>query len=191
MNSLTENLNLVTSLGAVIGQVALVLLFMSWLFAYVSGDDTWSLTQKIVREYSNWIMPVSFVIVAIAVLASLLYSEVIGFVPCELCWWQRVLMYPQLIILGLAVWKKTKDAAIYCLTLSSIGAVVAGYHFYGQSFNPNALPACDIIAGATSCAVKYFAEFGFVTLPLMAFTTFVLIMIGMLLHMSSEKMTQV
>jgi len=187
MGSFTESLNLITSFVSIIGQVILVILLISWIKKYWSNGQSASLIETITRKYSGWIIPTSFSVAAISVLVSLTYSEFIGFVPCELCWVQRIFMYPQFIILGLAIWKKTKDSAMYCLALSVIGAIVAGYHFYGQSFNPNALPACDIVSGATSCAVKYFVEFGYVTLPLMSLTAFLLLIAGALLSISSEK----
>ena len=120
-----------------------------------------------------------------SVAVSLIYSDVIGYEPCKLCWIQRIFLYPQVIILGLALWKKTKDSSLYCLALSSVGAVIAGYHFYGQSFNPNALPTCDTI-GTASCAVRFFVEFGYITLPLMSLTAFLLIITLMLLNKSTD-----
>jgi disulfide bond formation protein DsbB len=186
MGIFTEGLNLIASIGTVIGQIILVVLLATWFMARLNNNRKSALIEKITGEYSGWIIPASFIVVAISVAISLLYSEASGFLPCELCWTQRIFMYPQFVILGLALWKKTKDSEKYCLALSTIGAIVAGYHFYGQSLNPNVLPACDITAGATSCAVKYFVEFGYITLPLMSLTAFLLLIFGMLLAISAE-----
>ena len=122
----------------------------------------------------------------ISVLVSLTYADIIGFEPCKLCWVQRIFLYPQAIILGLALWKKTKDAGIYCLYLSVIGGLIALYHFYGQSFNPSALPACDAVGGV-SCAVRFFVEFGYITIPMMSLTAFSLIIVSLLLSRFAQK----
>lgn len=114
-----------------------------------------------------------FLVAFLATAGSLLYSNIIGFPPCELCWVQRIFLYPQVIILGLALWKKTKDAAVYSLALSGLGALVAAFHYYGQMFNPDALSACE--AGGVSCAQLFFVEFGYITIPLMSLTTFIVI----------------
>lgn len=187
MGNFTESVNFITSVGAIIGQIILLMFLISWLWSYLSDNKGTSLASVAITKYSRWIIPANFAVVAISVTASLIYSEVIGFPPCELCWMQRVFMYPQLIIFGLALWKKTRDSAIYCLPLSVVGTIIAGYHFYGQSFNPDALPACDITIGATSCAVKYFVEFGYITLPLMSLISFLLLILGTTLAISSEK----
>lgn len=185
MQNFTENINYFSSLGTVIGQVIFIVIIGLLIHAKFAHDVKAARSRAILARASSWGMIFGFVVVIISTILSLVYSEVIGFVPCELCWIQRIFLYPQVVILGLALWKKTKDATTYCLALSGIGAVVALYNFYGQSFNPGALPACDALR-ATSCAVRYFVEFGYVTIPLMSLTAFLLIIISMLLAKSVE-----
>lgn len=67
-----------------------------------------------------------------AVLGSLFFSEVLGYVPCELCWFQRILMYPLVIIYGTSLIKKDVSIALPGLVLSSIGVVVSIYHYMVQ-----------------------------------------------------------
>src|SRR6185369_1050871 len=86
-----------------------------------------------------------------------------------LCWYQRIVMYPQVIILGMAAWKKDYSIWLYSRVLSSIGLVIAIYQYYGQMFNEGALPCSTAI---DSCAKLYFVEFGYITIPMMALSIF-------------------
>ena len=108
-----------------------------------------------------------------ATAASLFYSNIVGFTPCSLCWWQRIFMYPQVIILGMA-WRKKDDFAIqYSLPILAIGALVALYHTYLQYGGTSLLPCNAGNAAASLCAQRPIWEFGYITLPLMSLTAFV------------------
>ena len=180
MDGFTQNLNAFVSLGTVLGQIFIFVVVILWLSVRFEGVRVRKLANDILSTLRPWGLTLGFFVALISVSISLIYSEIIGYEPCKLCWIQRIFLYPQVIILGLALWKKTKDAAEYCLALSVIGAVIAGYHFYGQSFNPSALPACDV-AGGASCALRFFVEFGYVTIPMMSLTAFLLIIVCMIL----------
>ena len=187
MAAFTENLNFFASIGGVLGQLFIVTVFVLFLcvkFApHTQGAKQACLrrqAREVLAKISTHGVLIGFVVSLVSVILSLVYSDIVGYVPCTLCWFQRIFLYPQVIIFGLALWKKTKDSELYCLVLSIIGAVIAGYHFYGQSINPSALPACAA-SGGTSCAVRYFVEFGYVTIPMMAFTAFLLIITTLLL----------
>ena len=180
MTSFTEQLNFFASLGTVLGQIFIFLVIVLWLCVRFEKAPWKKTAELALSALTSRSLVLAFIVALVAVSVSLVYSDIIGYEPCKLCWIQRIFLYPQVIILGLALWKKTKDAAEYCLALSIIGGVIAAYHFYGQSFNPSALPACDV-AGGGSCALRFFVEFGYVTIPLMSLTTFALIAICMLL----------
>lgn len=186
MTSFTEQLNFFASLGTIVGQIFIFLVIVLWLSASFEKAPIKKLAKHALSALASRGLVLGFLVSLVAVSVSLVYSDIIGYEPCKLCWIQRVFLYPQVIILGLALWKKTKDAAEYCLSLSIIGAVIAGYHFYGQSFNPNALPACDV-TGGVSCAIRFFVEFGYVTIPMMSLTAFLLIIASMLLAKSATK----
>jgi len=121
------------------------------------------------------------VIAATATLGSLFYSDVAGWIPCNLCWWQRIFLYPQVIVLAATAFIKDRHIKAFCLTFSIIGAVISAYNSYLQ-FGGNPLVPCAAIgASTTECTFRYFLEFGYVTIPMMALTTFVLIILLMLL----------
>ena len=102
----------------------------------------------------------------IATLGSLFYSEGMGFVPCELCWFQRILMYPLVIIYGYAVYKKDIRYAFPGLLLSGIGILVSTYHYLVQQLPglQEAGQGCGIIP----CNMKYVEFLGFITIPFQA-----------------------
>jgi len=187
MESFTENLNALGAIGVIAGQVFIVLIIGLKLYSRFANAGSRGATQtcNLLRLISSHGIILGFIVAVTAVAVSLIYSDVIGFEPCKLCWIQRIFLYPQVIILGLAIWKKTKDAATYCLSLSTIGIILAFYHYYGQMFNPGVLPACDV-AGNASCAVRFFVQFGYITIPMMSLTAFLLITILMLLAKQEE-----
>lgn len=109
-----------------------------------------------------------FLITTLAFVGSLIFSELLKFVPCELCWYQRILMYPQVLIFGVAVWKNDKNVLHYILPLSVIGLLIAVYHYLLQ-LNPTILPCTDAVA---NCALKEFNLFGFITIPFLSMIAF-------------------
>ncbi len=118
------------------------------------------------------VLKLSFVVVLGSILGSLFYSIIAGYEPCVLCWYQRILLFPQIIILGLALIKKDFSVRPYIKALSITGLIVSGYQSLLQM---GLVPS--IVCGATtvSCAQRYFLTFGYITLPLMGFTAFALL----------------
>lgn len=122
----------------------------------------------------GWAWLVAFV----ASSGSLYLSEVVGFVPCLLCWYQRIAMYPLVVILGVAMVRGDAGVWRYALPLSVVGALVAAYHVLIQ-LQPS-LDAGMCSAGA-SCTGRYLAVFGFVSIPVMAGGGFLLVSVLMAL----------
>lgn len=109
----------------------------------------------------------------IATLGSLYFSEVKEFIPCNMCWYSRILMYPLIIIYGISLAKKDLRYAEAGLYLSGIGILMSGYHYVLQK-----LPAVESGFGSCSlvpCDGQYINWFGFITIPLLAFVAFVVI----------------
>ncbi len=125
----------------------------------------------------------SFAVALVATLGSLFYSEVAGYEPCKLCWLQRIFIYPQALLLGMALWKKDRGITDYSIVLSAVGALIAGYHYLLQLGVAPSLP-CAAVGYSVSCAQRFVMQFGYVTIPLMAFTAFLMI----LLFMISQKL---
>lgn len=111
----------------------------------------------------------------IAMLGSLFFSEIIGYVPCELCWYQRILMYPLVIIYGASMIKKDLSMSFPGLILSAIGIFVSIYHYLIQK-----LPALHDTVGACGiipCTTQYVNYFGFITIPFLAGAAFIIIFV--------------
>jgi len=85
-------------------------------------------------------------------------------------------MYPQVFLLGLALYKKDLGMAPYSLLLSSVGAVIAFYHYLLQLNIVPSLP-CSAVGYSVSCSQIFVMNFGYITIPLMAFTAFLLLAI--------------
>ena len=113
-----------------------------------------------------------FVVSLGALIGSLSYSEIVGFVPCDLCWIQRIFMYPQAILAFFALLKKDKNIVAYLLPLSILGAIVSLYHsLVHWRLISGSLLACTSSLTAP-CAKVYVMEYGYITIPFMAFSTF-------------------
>ena len=107
-----------------------------------------------------------------ALLGSLYFSEIAGFEPCRLCWFQRILMYPLTIIILVGIFNPDRLLPKYILPLSLIGMSVSTYHIMVENHLFGVESICSV---GVSCAVKYVNFFGFITIPVMAFTAFTLI----------------
>lgn len=125
--------------------------------------------------YKHYIL-FAFIVSLSAMLGSLYYSDYLGYNPCRLCWWQRIFIYPQAFLFGIALFIKDRKIAIYSILLSIIGAIIAGFHYWIQISNSESF-SCDVIGYSTSCTEKFFLEFGYITLPIMSLTVFFLLII--------------
>ena len=123
-----------------------------------------------VRGLELWL---AFVVAATATVGSLYLSEVVHLIPCTFCWYQRIAMYPLVVLLGIAAWRQDHGIRIYAATLASIGAVIAAYHRLIQVFPDLSGSSCST---GVPCTAAYFTEFGFVTIPYMALSSFLLIL---------------
>jgi len=125
------------------------------------------------QENSELLLYFAWVVSIFAFLGSLFFSDVLKLVPCKLCWLQRICMYPQVFILGVALIIKDKKVPYYVLPLTTIGWVIAFYHvlLYNKIL-PEAVGFCE---AGISCTTKYVSYFGFISIPLMSLTAFTLI----------------
>ena len=86
MSPIVSTANLVLSLATIVGQVIVVVLILNLIIYKGSG-----MLSEIISAHG---LLFAFVVVATATLGSLFYSEIAGFEPCKLCWFQRIFMYP-------------------------------------------------------------------------------------------------
>jgi disulfide bond formation protein DsbB len=115
----------------------------------------------------------AFLVAALATIGSLYFSESAQFEPCRLCWYQRIAMYPLVVILGVAAWRRDVGVRRYAVPLAAIGAVIATYHYLLEW-----LPWLDsgVCSATTPCTIVWFRQFGFISLPYLALSAFLLIL---------------
>jgi disulfide bond formation protein DsbB len=133
----------------------------------------------------KYLLLTAFVLVLVAIFGSLYFSEIAHFVPCTLCWYQRICMYPLVVILGIGIIEKKEDIFKYVLPFSVIGWIVSIYHNLIQyrviSENLN---VCTAIG---SCSQRYINLYGFVTIPLLSLIAFTLINICVITYIIAKK----
>ncbi len=121
----------------------------------------------------------------IAMLGSLYFSEIANFPPCVLCWYQRITMYPLVVILGFAIYKKDRNLVLPAFVLAAVGWLIAVYHnLLYYNILPEAAAPC--IAGV-SCTTKFIEWFGFVTIPFLAFLGFTGILTALIIYWKTNQ----
>ncbi len=132
--------------------------------------------NDVVKQFGGVALPLAFSLSLLTAALTLYYSDVLGFEPCPLCWWQRVFLYPQVIIFALALWKGI-SFRLLSIVFSALGLGVALYHHALQMLPAGALP-CP--ATGPSCSQITLLEYGYITYPLMAATLFAFLIALML-----------
>lgn len=118
----------------------------------------------------------SFAIALVATVGSLYFSEVMGYQPCVFCWYIRILMYPLVIVFGIAAVRQDVKQYIYALPLVIIGIGMSLYLYLIQKV-PGLAAVGTATCGDIPCNTTYINWFGFVTIPFLALFAFVLILI--------------
>ena len=120
--------------------------------------------MKLPLLYPAWILAI------VATAGSLYFSEVRHFVPCVMCWYQRILMYPLVLILGVATYRQDGKAFAYSLPLSVLGMLVALYHVLHQKIP--GFGSAAVCRGGVACDVQYIDWLGFISIPVLSLTAF-------------------
>ncbi len=109
-------------------------------------------------------------------LGSLYFSEALGWMPCVLCWYQRIALYPLVVILPIGILRHDRLVALYALPLTLIGMFLSGYHSLLQAgVIPEQISPCATTG--VSCVTNYGVWFGFVSIPLLSYIAFTLVTI--------------
>ncbi|MBK65687.1 MAG: disulfide bond formation protein B [Chloroflexi bacterium] len=172
--TLTELLNKVFSVLSIIS-IALSILI---IFVYLLKKSENNLIKSIRNLISEYNVLFAWTIASLASIGSLFYSEISGFVPCTFCWYERIAMYPLVLVLGVGIFLKSKESWIFGFPLSAIGLIITIYHYQLQMFPDQNSISCST---DVSCTGTWIMEFGFVTMPFMALSTFLLISVLLLI----------
>lgn len=168
MSLLTEVINKILAVGTVVADGLLVTVTLIIILRLVFGEK--EIYGRMAWFFHKYGLFLAFLTAAGVTVASLYYSDIIGYEPCKLCWLQRIFVYPQVVILVIALWTKDRRAAIYCLALSLVGVLIAIDHNLLQYLNVSLLPCSSAVTAA--CNKLYVYEFGYVTIPIMSLTSF-------------------
>jgi disulfide bond formation protein DsbB len=156
----------ILSIGTLLVQISILAslgLYTLNRFGYL---EAW---EKIEQYYTYYWKELSFSLALIATSGSLYFSNVLGYTPCHLCWFQRILMYPLVILFGVS-WLLDTDVVEYAVPMATIGGGIAGYHYIIQRMEQFQSAGCSITS--VSCDTEYTFYMGIVTIPFMAFTAF-------------------
>jgi disulfide bond formation protein DsbB len=138
-------------------------------------------TQSTPLDRNALLLAFAWLVALVATLGSLYYSEVRNFIPCTLCWYQRIAMYPLVLILGLATWRNDVHIRPYALTLSLMGLFWSSYHLL-ELWVPGLAP--NVCKGPIPCNVEYIPSF---PIPLQAGIAFLLISLALFLLRPTQR----
>lgn len=170
MPTYLETFNQVVSIGVIAMQVTILVILANLLFFR-------SRTNSFLVFFKKYAFYFGFLIAFGSVLLSLFYSNVIGFPACELCWIQRIFLYPQAILFGMELYKRDQTMVDFSLALAFFGSIVSLFHLYIENGGASSLSCATGGPATISCATRYVYEFGYVTIPTMALTASVFIIL--------------
>jgi disulfide bond formation protein DsbB len=156
--------------------ILLVLFLVEVFHRIVFKERMWDFPWRFLK--SNYIF-LAFLIAFLSTAGSLFYSEIAMYEPCKLCWLQRIFMYPLTILFAIPLFRKKKlssDGMIFSFIMAGIGALIAGYHYLLQIGTISNVE-CSFVGYSVSCTETFFLNLGYITIPMMAFTAFLLIIV--------------
>lgn len=161
-------MELVSSLLALVAGVGAIALTVAWLLG-----DRLAVARPIVAWTNRRRNELTLAVSGVATLGSLYFSEIADYIPCRLCWFQRIFMYPIALIAVVALVRRDRQARWYTVPFAVVGAGISLYHFLIEQGVVADSESCTMFGPA--CAEVWFTEFGFVTLAFMALCGFVAI----------------
>ena len=143
--------------------------------------------QKLLAIIRPFAIPLAWLQAMVAMVGSLYGSEILKFTPCNLCWYQRIALYPQTIILAIAMFRGDKKVWMYALPLAALGWLFGLYQnllYYGVI--PETIALCT---NSTPCTTRYMSLFGFIDFPQLSLLALTVIIV--LLFISREPKSSV
>jgi disulfide bond formation protein DsbB len=168
---MTHDTIVALSILGVVGQVLAGVFLVVAAAALLGFPGPLDAVRSAVWGYELWL---AFVVSAIATGGSLFFSEIAGFIPCELCWYQRICMYPLSLITLITAVRGEFRIAKYVLPLPVVGACISVYHLLVENGVVKQSTQC-LVSAPGGCATKWINEFGYMTIPTLALTAFVLL----------------
>jgi len=160
MSNFTVIFNQVLGIATLLGQIAL----LAMIVLYFSKKNIVS------KFFADYALNLTVLVMGTGVFLSLFYSEVLGILPCDLCWYQRIFIYSSFVIGTVGLWKKDKKILDYIMVLMVICLIIGIDNYYVQWGGSSLIP-CDANVLVSPCSKKEVLEFGYITIPLMSVTS--------------------
>ena len=174
-------------IGALVGVLTLVWFGLMFVASRLS-DGIAESYDDLRSRLAPMALTLAWGVALLATAGSLYFSEVANYLPCTLCWYQRIAMYPLVLILGIAVLRRDTAVRIYAIPVALVGGAISAYHYLLEWFPQIDTGACSAVI---PCTQVWFREFGFVSLPLLALIAFGLIITFLLIpHRSSDAVEE-
>lgn len=170
-------------LFALVGIVVLAWFGLMFVASFVS-DGVADGFDGIRRRLTPVALTAAWGVALLATAGSLYFSEIANYTPCTLCWYQRIAMYPLVLILGIAIARRDTAVRIYAIPVALVGAVIASYHYLLEWFPQIDTGACSAVI---PCTQVWFREFGFVSMPFLALVAFGLVIAFLLIPERSPE----
>jgi len=177
LHIMIETITTTLALLTLLAHVALMLALALWIVNKKKKLDFLKPVLELINKHGLIIL---LIIPLAAIVGSLFYEIYANFEPCLLCWWQRIFIYPQALLVLTAIFYETRDVIKYLIPLSILGSLTSLLHYTEQMqarISPNSDPFITCSFGDVSCSSSYIFEFGYITIPLMTLTAFVFIII--------------
>jgi disulfide bond formation protein DsbB len=173
-----QSILLYNTIVALLALVAIAAAIGLLVLRLVKGKEA---AGRLLQGRSIWL---AWVVAAVATAGSLFYSEVIGFQPCRLCWFQRIAMYPMVVFLLVGAIRREIQVKYYTLPLALGGLAISIYHYLIQ-INPSwEGGSCD---PNNPCSARMVETFGFISIPFMAGAGFMVIAILLAFYTRNQE----
>jgi len=172
-----QTVTLLFGVAALIGILVLIWFSLMYVAAHFSEaiDESY---ENVRRRLTPLAITGAWGVATLAMAGSLYFSEIAHYTPCTLCWYQRIAMYPLVLILGIAAVRRDIAIRLYAIPLALVGVAISTYHYLLEWFPSIDAGACTV---GIPCTQVWFREFGFVSLPLLALVAFLLVTVLLLI----------
>jgi disulfide bond formation protein DsbB len=164
----TRSVTLFLALLAIVAQLSV----LGALILVAGRSRLQPVRRRVTEALGPQALTLAAVVALVCTAGSLYLSEVAHFPPCVLCWYQRIAMYPLVLMIGIAAWRRDYLVARYVVPLSAVGGAISIYHMFVERFPNLESGACD---PTNPCSTIWVEHFGYLTIPTMALSGFALI----------------